>query len=279
MSARRNAGARRMAGARGGVSIDVSDVVGSLFEQVRAIFAGGAVFTADYYAVDGDTGNVAALVNQLDPSDLFSQSNDALRVSAPAPHAALKNARAYTVPLDAYYDSNRPASGWKYRHDGSGLTEYFVLVADANGTDRRVIVSTMRRDASTTQVGSQVYHQAGSGTWQVGRAATQRTIATTLTGSWTDGVAYALSTKYLEGNTPAEYVARRNGSSVASGDSSAAPSSADPAFTARLWGSPDGDLEGFTGAFAAYLTAPRFLSAAEDAIVNAYLAAKYGVSA
>lgn len=254
----------------------------ALFGKVLGIFAGGSVFTADYYVVDV-SGKVSDWIDWLDPTHTLHQGNSGNQVAIPAPHAALQGSRAYLANVAEFYDSTRGASASKYRSDGTGVTEVFVTVGDSDGANRRVLAANFDRAQSTTRVGASLYHQATSASLIVARGdqptPTTRTIAATLVSSWTDGVAYCTRWKYAEARTPTEYTARRNGASIGAGDSAAAPSPSNPSQTLRVMASPESGIDQFAGAYAFYGTVPRITTDAEDATVNAFLTAKYGVAA
>lgn len=236
---------------------------------------GGSIFSADRYTLDGVSGKVSGLVDWLDGTHVAVQATAANQAAAPAANSALNRRLALTLDGNQRYDSNRAASTWNYLHDGTGCTFGSVCVALPDGTNRRVMHGTLDRALNPTSVGVTWYYQASTLSLIVGRNNATRTIASTISATFTNGVAFTSRASYKEGASP-EFFFTKTGVTLTSGSSAADPSTADPAYTLRLFANPNTGTEGLQGAWAMSFFAPRYFDAGEDALAKSFIRAWYG---
>jgi hypothetical protein len=112
--------------------IELQTGLGSMFQQVRALAAGRPVFTADYYAVDGVSSKLAALIDWNDPAHTVSQPVSANQAAVPAPHPSYANQRCVSMVGDVYYVSNRSVAYWGTLQAETGYSyDTFCTVATA----------------------------------------------------------------------------------------------------------------------------------------------------
>lgn len=244
----------------------------SLFAQVKTIFAGGSVFDAGYYALDGASGKVAAFIDYLDPTHTLAQGTSANQVSAPAPDAAFNNEASVSFTATQYYTSSRAASAFRYLHDGTGCTMIAVCtVSDLSAT--RALLATRGTSAATGIRWGFVSTPAYS--FVALNGATN--VVTAQTGTPVVNTNYIYRASYVESGSP-EYVLATGNSTITSGSSASAPAAGDPTATLRLGANTDA-AQPHRGKLCALLLAPKVLSAGELATVHSYFLAKYAVAA
>lgn len=122
----------------------------SPLDAVLVLAAGRPVFTADFYVVDGVSGKVRSWVDQSDPSHVLDQANTARQVPLPAAHADFGGALCATFNDNGLYLSNRPASAWRFCHDGTGVSWYCTLTGLENPwTASRFVWGTLTGGGTT----------------------------------------------------------------------------------------------------------------------------------
>jgi hypothetical protein len=247
-----------------------------LFSAVLDIYATGSVFTADYYALDALSGLVVAFVDWIDPTHALSQSIEGLQTT-PSSMAPFYGSH--------YYVSSRPASAWKFLHDGTGCAWTLVwLPRDTSLAGRNNVLLTTHSGGHLTHVG--FVHSYVTPVGAVDGQVAYRVANATATPPVTDAtVPSALvvssttvhtSAKYKEGDSP-EWHRKSLGVIEASGASDSAPSSANPRLALHL-GAYDNALQGAIFDFAALLIRPTPLTVEEEETQQAWIAAAYGAA-
>ena len=104
-----------------------SPVIVNPIDDILGLFSGQPVFTADYYAVDGVSGKVAAFIDHNNPAHLFEQAVSGEQVAVPAAHADFGGKTCATFAGGQRYTSNLAIGSWKFTHDGSGCSTYSLF--------------------------------------------------------------------------------------------------------------------------------------------------------
>jgi hypothetical protein len=244
----------------------------SLFAQVLALAAGRPVFTADNYTVDGVTGEVANWIDHSDPTHLLEQSIDLRQVLVPAPHADFGGAAcaSFDAVHPGLYVSNRPASAFRFCHDGTGVSWYCTLTAlEATWTASRFVWGTI--NGGGTNFALLLGGNAASGfRYEISNGAViyNPTAAAGTTPNYVSGH-YALT------ETP-DVLYQLRTATVNNSNVTGVPSAGDPSSTLLLGANPGfGNLGRFRWRnlmFFPLLTAP------QRAVVEAYIAADTGLT-
>lgn len=241
----------------------------SVLQQFRALFRPGDCWLdADRVLIDGVSGKVSAVVDQIDPTHAVAQTTSSRQAPSPVAQGALNGARGLVPSPAAVYFSNRPASAWSWLHDGSPMTA--VSVAQALDTDAsRVLLCTS--GSATTNRG--LYFGVSTAT-QLVRVG--------------NGSADALnaSTPCPEGVTRV-FWHRHNASQYAIGGTNLIPVSGawsgaaagDPSSTLALGARTVLTSGGWSGPIGAVYLFRRVLTDGELRVLGAYTRAKYGVTA
>lgn len=275
--ARRHGGGRRGGGGPNGADL-------SLFSTLKGIFAGGSIFSGDYYAIDGGTSKVASIIDHLDPTHALTQGTSAQQVAAPSADANLNSALSFTFAVSQRYTSNRAASTWAYLHGASSTpsTTVAVFVPNTDGASvtNNTIFSSVRNNDFTTQVGALLAYSTtttvGGLIYRVGNGAAQ-VISTTPTTVFSQNVGSSMRVKYAEG-TATEFSVHKLGVLASSGNSTNAPSASAPQSSLVLGASAVTFDQGLAGRLAFLAMVPKELSANELVVLSAYTTAKYGVA-
>jgi hypothetical protein len=254
-------------GASGGVAPLVAQ-----FSAVKKVFAGGSIFTTDYYALDGVTGKVAAFIDFLDPTHTVAQGTSANQVPAPLADAGLNGQRSATWSATQFYTSTRAASSWRYTHDGTGCTVFSVFVPTSLASTS-ALVSTKSGAATGF-----VFYVSTSPSYSLNVFNTTNTVISPAGGTPVVGTPAILSFTYSETDSPSKYFLRRGNTQLAAGNSSFTPASGDPTSTLILGATPGGGSPG-RYRWACTFMVPRVITAAERATVHTYIQNKYGVAA
>lgn len=238
-----------------------------LWGRLLAAFAGGSVFTADRYNVDGGTGKVASYTDWLDSTHTIAQGTGANQHVLPVADSTAGNALVSTTVTSGVYASSRAASLWRYPHDGTGVTVIHVGYPASATTG---YWATSEGGGAGVGAGFGVT----TGPTQITRWRT--TAAANLIASSTGALNLnAWNTQritYQNGASP-EVLIYTNGTQRVSGSDAAAPDTGDPNTTMRWFVSmPAGNK------WLASFFAPRVLNAAQIALVNQWTAA-LGLSA
>lgn len=257
----------------------------SLSARVEALFAaaGGSIFRASRYAVDGVSGKVASFVDLVDPTHVLAQATGAAQTALPAANGAAGNALTAPFAGTQYYASSRAPSAWKKLHDGTGVEIVAVFVAGADAGTEKVVWSTGVDASIYTSVQVGAYHQYRSGAsgdfgWFASNGAARiltgaGNIATTVTA----GAGIYSDLSYVEGAAAAqEWIARNKSATIFNGDSIAAPSAADPAATLTLGANSTG-TNGGTFGFHSLWFLPRVMTAAERTLFQQMIQAETGI--
>lgn len=272
--------------ARGNSGTPASASSPSLFDQVKAIYAigGGYVFEADYYTVDGLTGNIAAFNDRNDPTHGLAQSDGPQQVAVPTAEALVNGALVARFLGGQSYVSNRAASTFAYHHDGSGgdLNVGFIhrdpsVIGGANR-----IVGTRTVSTATTGASLEITSQNGATEervlFQITSDAALVVNNTGTAGLINKDVPTYLQYSYKEAAVP-EWTQYTKGSASHTGSSLVTPTlGGAPTHTLRLGDTStagrDATMDWF---FLAGRPSP--LTGAERLIVQAYLLSKYGITA
>lgn len=246
------------------------------FQQVLAAFAGGSVFTADRYTVDGGSGKVAAFVDWLDGTHTLAQAG-ANQCVVPAASAIFAGRKCAVFGASEYYDSSRASSTWKYLHDGTGCSVVHVYAPSTNVVTTRCSLATRSLAGGAGDIGFSLSRIAGPD-WAVTVRNAGAVIVNIAAGTPAVDTAVYLDFFYKESEAPDEYVLREKGTSVANGNSGGVPSSANPAGTLRLGGTTAASVLDLSR-WAATLIAPRVLTANQRATVQRWILQTYGVAA
>lgn len=135
-------------GARANTTVSTDSVADTLFRAYLRIANGKPVFTADYYAVDGVTGKVSALIDWNDPTHTLGQSTSASQCPLPSPSPKFAGRLALTASVHRYV-SSRSSSAWRYLHDGTGCSVMHAVTAGPTTTFAGLSV-TGRNNAAVT---------------------------------------------------------------------------------------------------------------------------------
>lgn len=116
----------------------------SPLDAMVVLAAGRPIFTADFYVVDGVSGEVRSWVDQSDPTHVLDQSNSARQIPLPAGHSDFGGALCGTFLDNGLYVSNRPGTAFEYCHDGTGVSSYTTFTpTEAPFTANRFIWGTI----------------------------------------------------------------------------------------------------------------------------------------
>lgn len=258
---------RRAARAPGGVT-----VASSLQANVRA--GAFSMFCADAYNIDGVTGKVASWqelsthasgILSIDATHRMAQSTSALQCAVPTANALFRG-RVSATFVDQRYISSAAASAWRFLHDGTGSTIYEVFSLDSvAGAKYRLSTSygSTQRGWNSSQSGTTIASFISNGT---DNAVAQ------------SGTVLAVTTPYYT-RTRFETTTLDTYLKTALGDDAVypSPSASDPVATLMLGNRVIVIDSPFAGKWLASVIAKGAYSAAYDAIVKAWISAKYGV--
>ena len=244
----------------------------SLFEAILRNAAGKPVFTADYYAVDGVTGKVAAFIDWNDSSHTLAQSTSALQVNLPTVDSRFAGALTITATqANTRYVSSRAASSWRFLHDGTGCSVVHACTVKNSGAVQ-VLGANCRNNVAG--IGYNGYHPSSSSEPKV----VTRTSAGGVLFSFGLGVQTVFDTALwhqhdFSGTDASIYSRGRRATSAVSGT----PSSADGDRTFSLLNG-DTSVSDFTYygavAFAAYLT---YQTPDQRYVIARFMRERYGI--
>lgn len=232
-----------------------------LWGRVLSVFAGGSVFTASRYTVDGVSGKVASYTDWLDGAHTIAQATAANQHAVPAADATLGGNLVATIPnTTAIYTSSRAASAWRYVHDGTGVSEFHVFY---------VVSATTSYYATTEGGGAGVGGGLGVTTGPVVLIRWRTTAGAGLISQSLGALALnAWGTwrfTYLNGGSP-EWALYTNGALGGSGSDGSTPNSGDPNSTMQLFRGTPANTKWFFSGFA-----PRVFNASDVAMINRYM--------
>lgn len=214
-------------------------------------------------------GAVAPNARSVDAAHAFAQGTQALQVAATAPSSLFSGREAATFTSAQYYDSTIPVVNWRFLH--SGEFQWWCSFTPTNSGVNVIFATTN----SSTTPGQQQYTNAGNAVDEVGRAGANL-FQTTITGAGAVNTAQFTGVSFLNGGGSPEFVSRRNGAVVTSGDTAATPAAADSAGTLRIGGQPAGTFLA-SMVFTDLMTVASS-SAALRTAVNRYMLLRYGIS-
>jgi hypothetical protein len=192
-----------------------------------------------------------------------------LQVALPTADAALNNRFSANYALGPYYLSNAPASAWRTGHDGNGGRAYVVLNRTTVTGTQFVFCSYTPASAGWALVSSGdslvgvVRDAAGAIVVQATSAA-----GVVATGASSNSISHAAA------DTP-DMTVERNGASVATANATGGLAPGDSGSTMVL-GALSGGIAPLNAKVAMSLFFNRIPSAADDAVVAAYIFAKFG---
>ena len=234
---------------------------------------------ADYYAVDGVSGKVAAFLDKVlagtgvkavTANHAYSQLTSALQCAVPTANPSFRNRKTAPFNTAPYYDSNAPPAAWGYLGNGAGATTYVVVSMASVG-----IVSCFAATTQTAVGNGVVLYQNGTGTdfriYNAGANVLNTTVANAVVST-----PYRYTWAVASAATPDATCTRNEASGTANYVGAGAPAGV-PAGTLRI-GANRAALFPMTCAFAMFLSYDRALTAAEDAMVRQYVYVKYGVA-
>jgi len=236
-------------------------------------------FESDYYSLDGGTGKVSAFLEKVPtgrgirvgtPTHAMSQSTSALQCAVPAASALFQGRVAATF-VDQRYSSTAPASAWAFLHSGEGATVYDVFSLDTvSGAHVRLSTSygSVQRGWNVSCSAATLVSFMANGTATISVIQSASILAT--------GTAYYSRARYSESASPEHDIYLKT-TLGASGATTAAPSASDPIGTLMLGNRVTTLDQPFVGKWLCTIILKGAYSAADDAIVREYLAAKYGV--
>lgn len=233
---------------------------------------------ADYYSIDGVSGKVSAFLDKvrpgtgikaITPGHAFAQATSANQVVIPTATATLGGRLAANFNAAPYYVSNSPASSWRAAHNGNGFTSFAVF-------DRTTITGIQRAWSTYTDAAAQgaTWVSVSGAPYCAAYNGTTITISANTTGD-TTGPTY-VGTSIADADTPEATLYRRS-SAIATANNTAGFNAGDPVGTMTLGASTNG-AQTLNAYVAMWLFFDRVLSAADLAVVRAYIAAKYGVA-
>lgn len=214
------------------------------------------------YDATVEQNNVTALADQSPTADSFAQGNISFQPTIYTPD--------YIDFAQAdFLAATSPASKWRFLHNGAGAT--FFDVWDSTGEDTSRVLWQTQATITSGQVGA-FARALSPGQLQVGFA----------NGSaWFGLVSVAAPAgkhfacvRWEDGRAPDEYVVRVDGTQLANGNWSGTPASGDSTQTLEI-GNPVS--AGYEMGHGEHIMYDRWLSDAEVAQVESYLAARYGL--
>jgi hypothetical protein len=227
---------------------------------------------ADTYTSAG--GKVTAFLDKVLPGHSMAQANASFQVVNPVPDANFNGQLTATLDTSItakFYQSNLAASAWSFLTSGVGAE---LRVVHSGGTiNGGVLWST--KDGSA--VGRGVFMQT-SGTQMRLHMANGVAQMIDSVGPPTFSVDAALHTgfSYLEGATPSDWY-KFVGSGNVTGTTTAAPDPGAPLGPLTLGAAVSGSFP-FDGRWTDLISFNRVLTAAERAIVQAYMLSRYGLA-
>ena len=246
--------------------------VDAMFAGVLNIFSVGRVYTSGRVRPDETTGKTGSLVCHVS-GVLASQATAAQQCALPAADAAMGGALALTFAGAQWYDSADPASYWKPLHDGTGCTWYTVFKPTVSTVH---VLHSSRLFVTAAEIGHTAYINNLTNFFSLvsNGAAESLSLSGGVPGV---GTATYLSQKFATASTP-DGDLRVRSASVSSGNAGAL-SSADPVAALRLGAgiAPSNRLP-LQATWGAFLYVPRVITVAEDAFVQNYLRAAYGIA-
>jgi len=245
-----------------------------LAQRFRSLFdsaAGDWWFDASHVSPIG--GFTASVIDYIDPSHMLSQASAPLRCAVPSEDSAIGGQKSVEFSAH-YYESNRGAASWKYRHDGSPVTEFCVFVPTAASPGLHVQHSTCRIDLAAGDIGAALY--LSTATPVVANINVAATPLALLNGSYTVTSGVPVVTGFQAGTARnpdgAIYVGQ---STRASSDYGSAVSTSNPTGPLRLGAAVDGTKFGEMRWRASY-GFHRILTAIEVDVVMDWIAADCG---
>ena len=226
---------------------------------------------ADYYSVDGVSGNVAAFLDKvpagtgikaIDPTHALSQATSALQIALPTADAALRSRLSAVFAGASWYRSTAVKTAWNLLHQGP----YTLVYVYTRTGEALYLYSTI--DGTT---GAYMQQSAGGVVLSTFSAGSFAFNSATATGGVNGKSVYST---YQEGASP-EFTVGENGVEVANGPSILAPGG-DCEDSLVLGASSFGALP-MTENWASLVVFNRVLSAGDLAIVSARNFSKYGV--
>lgn len=226
--------------------------------------AGGDERSLYLYNATVEQAKVSAWADQSPTADDFSQGN-----------ATFQPAQLSTDPPFLGFDSadllaaSSAASKWRFLHDGTGAT--FFVAWDSTGEDTSRVFWQSHAAITSAQVGA-FARALSPGLFQVGFANGSAWFGLVSVAA-PAGKHYAC-VRWEDGRAPDEYVVRVDGTQLANGNWSGTPASGDSTQTLEI-GNPVG--AGYEIGHGEHIMYDRWLSDAEVARVESYLAARYGL--
>jgi hypothetical protein len=136
------------------------------------------------------------------------------------------------------------AADWKCLHDGTGFAIFVEFHVLSGTTGSRALIDTFNGTGANVGIGIAVDATNQKLSIQVANGGANIINYAGVNGECLNGVKHMLTMTYSEGRTPTEFEIRLDGVTVASGNSSAAPSASDP-FGALAIGALTGAAGGF----------------------------------
>jgi hypothetical protein len=244
----------------------------SASEALTDIFYGGATrIDTDRYTQLA--GNVVAFQDYADASHSFAV--DAGTLPVPTADASLGNALSATFSAHRIR-SNRPASAWRYLHDGTGCEAYMVTVPTNVAAGQRVWFATNPNTAAAGDTGAEIFSSTDAAVLGIANNGVYP-VAFSLGGQLVAGTPTVLGYSSATSQTP-DAILRRRSSSIVTGDyGSAVAAGVDPTATLGI-GADTAGLRFGAFRFAAFYAFPRILTAGERATVFTWIQARYGIA-
>lgn len=200
----------------------------SPLDAVLVLAAGRPIFTADFFVIDGVSGEVRSWVDQSDPTHVLDQALSARQIPLPAAHADFGEALCGTFNDSGLYVSNRAASQFIYCHDGTGVSSYTTFApTEAPFTASRFIWGTIGAGGPFALL------LGGNGTSAVRMEISNGAVIYNPGAAVTDEVATYLSYHFATSQSP-DVLYQKQGATVDNSDVTGAPSGSDPTGTLIL---------------------------------------------
>jgi hypothetical protein len=223
-------------------------------------------FDTDFCAVDGVSGKAQSWVDYIDNTHLARQTVSGSQAALPS--ANVNFASSKTAPFSAsYYPSNRAASAFTFRHDGTGMEETTVF------SPTSLALTYIYSSTRPAGIGASIGWNPPTPSFAVSKASGFAILS--LAGSLTANVPTYLDAYYSETASP-EFEFRVKGTVVDSGASSQAPDTASPNDTYSIGGNPTGTFTAPMDWSATYLFR-RPLNAAQRTVKQNFIRGRTGV--
>lgn len=257
------------------LALDLSAPLGTEDDAAIRALAPYSWLRADSVIVAGD--KVAAIIDKALGGHLLTQSTVANRMVGPVPQPAIEGAPVLEMRGGQVYDSNLPASTWRFLHDGSGAEVFHIAVQWPTApTTWATSIATIAQ-LLATRVGFAIYRGATGQAYDLVVNGTANVTARS-PGTIPNGAASVRNYRFSLAD-PVQYQGSisPDGAIGSSGAVAAAPSAGDSELTLRLGGGTTAAYQGFEQ-WGETLIFNRVLSEAERATVRAYLARRYRIA-